>query len=119
MEITVRENTLVVKVKVSEKKPWIRVIHDQKRSDFLTTTQTRSAKGALIVKAEIEGDHIIQVFNGSEKAYFELKNGVVNTINAWELSKYLPVAPEKIKITLEFDPQQKDLIEEILKKVAK
>ncbi len=112
------EQQLVIKVANTEGKSWVRVIFPT-GSSFADKTRSRSSKGALVDTYNIEPGMTLQASDGFEKKYYHINaDGSLTEFPAYKLERYVPT-PQKIKITLEFDETQSDLIEEILKKVSK
>jgi hypothetical protein len=113
MEAVLRENQIITPVVVGEKKPWCRVIHSNQHSDFCKSNVSRSPKGTVVVKFEIEGDHVVQIFNGREKEYFQLKEGILFPIKPFEVSKYVKqIIP--IEFTIKVDPSDVDTLKKVL-----
>lgn len=118
MEVVYKENKIITPL-VGDGKFWIRVVHDMEgTSDFLSTTKRRTSKGTIVMEAALKSNHIIQICNGSERAHFKLQDGVVTPVEAWQVSKQFPIK-KKIKITLEIDLENQDLIKELLEAISK
>ena len=61
---------------------------------------------------------IIQVSDGRDKAFYKATGNSLQELKSYELSKHFP-AVKTIKVTLEFDLDDKDLVTELLASIQK
>jgi hypothetical protein len=59
---------------------------------------------------------VFQACDGSQKNYYKLEGGSLTEIKGFEVHKQFPAA-RKLKITIECDLANKDLLEELLVKI--
>lgn len=115
MEVVAKKNEVIVKVKEngSGKKSWLRVLTSVDASGFADKVRTRSSKGSLIDSYKLINGVVFQVCDGSDRAYYKLDAGYLTELKSFEIHKHFP-AKKKVKITIEYDLEDQDLITKLL-----